>query len=50
MIKLACDHTLRCSEESRQLKYFRMDEMKDLDIVATHKHIIEDYKKSLLGK
>jgi len=36
-------HTLKCSLESRELKYFSVDEIKKLKIVATHRHIIFDY-------
>ena len=49
-LKIACKHTLICSEESRKLKYFSIDEIKDIDIVDTHKHIIDDYLNSLLNQ
>lgn len=36
-------HSLKCSEESRELKYFTVDEIRQLNVVATHKHIILDF-------
>ncbi len=39
-------HDLKCSEESRELRYFSYTELKDIDIVATHRHIINDYENS----
>ena len=44
-LNIAEKHTLLCSAESRELKYFSMDDINGLDIVATHKHIIDDYGK-----
>ena len=34
-------HTI-CSEESLELKWFTKDEINELDIVETHKHVVED--------
>ncbi len=31
------------SDESTQLKFFAVDEISDIDIVETHKHIVEKY-------
>lgn len=45
-IEIHIEHKLVCSEESQELKYFNLGELKDLNIAETHKHIISDY---LLG-
>ena len=34
---------LKISHESLELKFFDFDEIKSLDIVETHKHIVDDY-------
>ena len=45
-IELNMKHELICSEESQELKYFSLEELKKLNIAETHNHIIIDY---LLG-
>jgi ADP-ribose pyrophosphatase YjhB (NUDIX family) len=42
-VEINIEHKLVCSEESQELKYFRLDELKNLNIAETHRHIIEDY-------
>ncbi len=34
---------LKVSQESLELKFFNLDEIKTLDIVETHRHIVNDY-------
>ncbi|VYT61738.1 NUDIX domain-containing protein [Clostridium tertium] len=43
IVKLNKAHKLLCSEESEELRYFNLNELKYLNIAETHKHIIEDY-------
>lgn len=45
--EITIQHNLMCSEESQQLKYFNLEELKDLNIAETHRHIISDYLLSL---
>lgn len=42
-IELNTEHDLIHSEESQELKYFSLDELEQLNIAETHKHIIVDY-------
>ena len=37
------ENALKASQESIELKFFDLDEIKSLDIVETHKHIVNDY-------
>ncbi|MDR7855028.1 NUDIX domain-containing protein [Tissierella sp.] len=46
-IEISNKHELICSEESKQLKYFSLEELKDLNIAETHRHIISDNLLSL---
>lgn len=39
----ADEKELKVSRESFELKFFNFDEIKSLDIVETHKHIVDDY-------
>jgi ADP-ribose pyrophosphatase YjhB (NUDIX family) len=43
ILELNALHELVCSEESQELKYFSYEELKELSIAETHKHIINDY-------
>jgi ADP-ribose pyrophosphatase YjhB (NUDIX family) len=43
LIELNTDHELIHSEESQEFKYFNLDELEQLNIAETHKHIIVDY-------
>lgn len=47
LLELRIHHELVCSEESRELKYFSCDELKELKIAETHEHIIRDYLSQL---
>lgn len=47
LLELNTPHKLICSEESRELRYFSCDELKELKIAETHKHIIRDYLSQL---
>ena len=42
-IEMNTKHELICSEDSEELKYFNLKELKDLNIAETHRHIITDY-------
>ena len=46
-VDLKTEHRLICSRESRELKYFSLDELSNIEIVATHRHIIDDYLEIL---
>ena len=41
--KLSQEPRLTISKESLDLKFFIPEEIRELDVVATHKHILEDY-------
>lgn len=38
---------LHCSEESRELKFCTLEEIKNLPVAATHRHILEDLSNEL---
>lgn len=42
-LELECEAKLRISEESRELRFFTKDELKDIEIVITHSDIVEDW-------
>jgi len=42
-LELAEEPQMQISAESRQLKFFTPDELKDIDIVVTHSDIVEDW-------
>ncbi|MBQ9929999.1 MAG: NUDIX domain-containing protein [Oscillospiraceae bacterium] len=42
-LALDAEPTLRISAESRELRFFSKDELKDIDIVITHSDIVEDH-------
>ncbi len=42
-LELAEDTPLRISEESRELRFFTREELKDIEIVITHSDIVEDW-------
>jgi ADP-ribose pyrophosphatase YjhB (NUDIX family) len=46
LVELDGNHELVCSEESQELKYFSFEELRELNIAETHKHIIGDYIQS----
>lgn len=46
-IEINSKHKLICSEESQQLKYFNLQQLKTLNIAETHRHIIFDYCSDL---
>ena len=35
--------TMRISSESKELRFFTKEELKDIDIVITHSDIVEDW-------
>lgn len=43
-IEVDYDHPLLCSHESKELRFFFPDELTDINIVATHRHLLEEYK------
>ena len=43
MLELNNEYELICSEESEELKYFSINELSNINIAETHKHIIEEY-------
>ena len=43
------ENQLTVSHESLELKFFNFDEIKSLDIVETHKHIVNDYLDGKIG-
>lgn len=42
-LELESEAKLRISEESRELRFFSKDELKDIEIVITHSDIVEDW-------
>ena len=42
-LELEKEPVLRISEESRQLRFFSKEELKDIEIVITHSDIVEDW-------
>ena len=42
-LELPEDVTLRISKESRELRWFSREELRDIDIVVTHSDIVEDH-------
>lgn len=42
-LELAEEPQMKISAESRQLKFFAPDELKDIEIVVTHSDIVEDW-------
>ena len=42
-LELETEPTLRISAESKELRFFSKDELKDIDIVITHSDIVEDH-------
>ena len=42
-LELAEKPELRISEESRQLRFFTREELKDIEIVVTHSDIVADW-------
>lgn len=42
-LDLETEPTLRISAESKELRFFSKDELKDIDIVITHSDIVEDH-------
>lgn len=49
LLKLNDEHELICSEESRELRYFSYEELKELNIVETHRHVVNDYLSGVKG-
>jgi ADP-ribose pyrophosphatase YjhB (NUDIX family) len=47
LVNLIENHKLICSEESEQLKYFSCEELNQLNIAETQRHIINEYLSSL---
>lgn len=47
LLKLNEQHELICSEESRELRYFSSEELKEINIAKTHRHVINDYLSEL---
>lgn len=42
-LELAEEPKLRISEESRELRFFSKEELKDIEVVITHSDIVEDW-------
>lgn len=42
-LQLACQPQLQISDESRQLRFFSKEELKDIEIVVTHADIVQDW-------
>jgi 8-oxo-dGTP pyrophosphatase MutT (NUDIX family) len=42
-LELESEAKLRISEESRELRFFSKEELKDIEIVITHSDIVEDW-------
>lgn len=42
-VELDGDVSLRISDESKELRFFTKEELKDIDIVVTHSDIVEDW-------
>ena len=42
-LELENEQNLRISEESRELRFFTKEELKDIEIVITHSDIVEDW-------
>ena len=42
-VELDGDVALRISDESKELRFFTKEELKDIDIVVTHSDIVEDW-------
>lgn len=42
-VELNGDVSLRISNESKELRFFTKEELKDIDIVVTHSDIVEDW-------
>lgn len=42
-LELSADVTLRISKESRELRWFTREELKNIQIVVTHSDIVEDW-------
>ena len=42
-LELPDDVTLKISQESKELRWFTKEELKDIDIVVTHSDIVEDH-------
>ena len=43
ILELNNEHELICSEESERLKYFNLNELRNINVAETHRHIIEEY-------
>lgn len=44
-LELPADATLRISKESRELRWFTREELKNIEIVITHSDIVDDWFK-----
>jgi ADP-ribose pyrophosphatase YjhB (NUDIX family) len=47
ILNLTESHKLICSEESEELRYFSYEELNELSIAETQRHIINEYLSSL---
>lgn len=43
LLELDCEPDLSISAESRELRFFSREELKDIDIVVTHSDLVEDW-------
>lgn len=43
ILELEKKYKLTCSNESEELRYFNINELKNIKIAETHKHIVEEY-------
>ncbi|MCB2290906.1 NUDIX domain-containing protein [Clostridium sp. CS001] len=46
-LNLTESHKLVCSDESEELRYFSYDELNELNIAETHRHIVNEYLSTL---
>lgn len=47
ILNLTESHKLICSDESEELRYFSYDELNELNIAETQRHIVNEYLSSL---
>jgi ADP-ribose pyrophosphatase YjhB (NUDIX family) len=50
IINLTENHKLKCSDESEELKYFTYQELENLNIAETHRHVINEYLSSVTSE
>lgn len=50
IVNLTENHKLTCSDESEELKYFTYQELENLNIAETQRHVINEYLSSMTSK